>query len=173
MFARVIAFAALLVCGAAFGESTASFTLPSGVAIRIVEANFDAGQFKIDGCTQRAGFCRINGQFPFGFDGWPLPKTYVKEIEVKHQGVTYSLDSSHMYNAWGSRPLEVKGVVRYFGGKCNDSRNCAFRGLFSDAAGAFVAEWRIVDGRAFRTVITYSNDVTSLFIKNIDPPEYE
>jgi hypothetical protein len=78
-----------------------------------------------------------------------------------------------MYNAWGSRPLEHKGTVRYFGGKCFDAHNCQFRGLFSDAAGSFVAEWRIVSDQATRTVLTDSNDVMHLFIANIDPPEYE
>jgi hypothetical protein len=78
-----------------------------------------------------------------------------------------------MYNAWGSRPLEFIGSVRYFGGKCVDAKNCSFRGLFSDAGGSFVAEWRVINGVSTRTVLTDSSDVVSLFMKNIDPPEYE
>jgi hypothetical protein len=91
---------------------------------------------------------------------------------VSFQGKTYSLSSVGMYNAWGARPLEIRGAVRYFGGKCFDSRNCQFRGLFSDAAGSFVAEWRVVNGVSTRTVLTSSNDVVNLFIKHIDPPEF-
>jgi hypothetical protein len=78
-----------------------------------------------------------------------------------------------MYDAWGARPLEHPGAVRYFGGKCIDSANCQFRGLFSDAAGSFVAEWRVVNGISVRTVLTSSDDVVSLFMKKIDPPEYD
>lgn len=78
-----------------------------------------------------------------------------------------------MYNGWGSHPLEYKGVIRYFGGKCFDTKNCQFRGLFSDAAGTFVAEWRIVNELPIRTMLTNSDDVVNLFIKNIDPPEFD
>lgn len=78
-----------------------------------------------------------------------------------------------MYNAWGNRPVEYPGVVRYFGGKCFDKKNCQFRGLFSDAAGTFVAEWLIVDGHSTRTVLTSSSDVVVLFTENIDPADFD
>jgi len=78
-----------------------------------------------------------------------------------------------MYNTWGNWPLEVKGKIRYFGGKCFNKSNCQFRGLFSDGAGSFVAEWKIVNGVSIRTVPTDSVDVIHLFINHIDPPEFE
>jgi hypothetical protein len=78
-----------------------------------------------------------------------------------------------MYNAWGVRDLVEKGGIRYFGGMCVDINNCQFRGLFSDAAGSFVAEWKVVGGESIRTVLTNSSDVIDLFLKHIDPPEYE
>jgi len=88
-------------------------------------------------------------------------------------GRSYSLDVSQMYNAWGSRPLEYKGSVRYFGGSCENALNCTLRGLFSDAAGAYVAEWQIVNGVSERTILTWSADVVTEFMKHIDPPEYD
>jgi len=51
--------------------------------------------------------------------------------------------------------------------------NCSFRGLFSDAAGTFVAEWQVVGGVSQRTIITGSGDVTNEVRKNIDPPVFE
>jgi hypothetical protein len=78
-----------------------------------------------------------------------------------------------MYDAWGSRPLEVKGVIRYFGGRCVDSQSCQFRGIFSDGAGSFVAEWIISGGLVLRTILSGSVDVIDLFIKDIDPPTFE
>lgn len=105
----------------------------------------------------------MTGHIPFGTDAG-LPKTFVKEINISYQGQSYLLDASDMCNAWGKRPLEVKGSVRYFGGRCFDGKNCEFRGLFSDGAGTFVAEWRIVNGTPVRTVLTSSNDVVNLFI---------
>ncbi len=69
------------------------------------------------------------------------------------QGKTYALDASDMYDAWNNRSFEIKtpkGVYRYFDGKCF-KRACRFHGEFSDAAGSFNVEWRIVNGRPFRT----------------------
>ncbi|MCL2860756.1 MAG: hypothetical protein FWF46_09545, partial [Oscillospiraceae bacterium] len=115
--------------------------------------------------------CIINKQVPMGTDV-EIPKTLVSSIKISYHGSVYFLDSSDMYNAWGNRPLERKGVVRYFGGQCSDTKNCQFRGLFSDGAGTFVAEWKIIDGVSIRTVLTNSDDVVNLFFKYIDPPEY-
>ena len=102
-----------------------------------------------------------------------LPRTYLKSISVSYRNKSYSLDASDMYDAWNGRPLEYKGTVRYFGGKCFSTKDCQFRGLFSDGASSFVAEWRVVNGKPIRTVLTSSGDVVNLFMKNIDPPEYE
>ena len=43
-----------------------------------------------------------------------------------------------------------------------------FRGLFSDAAGTFVAEWKIVNGSAARTVLTNSDDVVGVIMAGLD-----
>ena len=153
-------------------DTNAAFTLPSGVQVEIVESNFQRSLFKISECREHEEVCFINGHIPFGVDVG-LPKSYVKSIRITYQGQSYSLDVSDMYNAWGTRPLEYKGKIRYFGGKCFDAKNCQFRGLFSDAAGSFVAEWRIVNGLSARTVLTSSNDVINLFITHIDPPEFD
>lgn len=158
--------------GQASAGSDVEFLIPSGVQVKIVEASFNKVLFKTSGCGNSDGVCFINGHIPFGVDS-DLPKTFVKSIAVLYQGESYSLDVSDMYNAWGNRPLEVKGVIRYFGGKCFDAKNCQLRGIFSDAAGSFVAEWRIVGGVPIRTVLTNSNDVVNLFMRHIDPPEFD
>ena len=153
-------------------ETIASFTLPSGAAVRIVEAPFVASLFKVNGCSEQDSKCLINDAVPFGV-AFGLPESYVKSIVVSFSGHSHSLDVSNMFNAWGTRPLEVKGVIRYFGGKCWDADNCQLRGLFSDAAGTFVVQWSVVDSRQTRTVITASEDVVDLFEEHIDPPEFQ
>ena len=160
----------------ALADTTSTFTLPSDVDVTIVESVFDKEMFNVERCSSNGwgsgSICRINGRVPYGMD-INVPKTYVKSITISYQGTSYALDVTDMYNAWGDRPLHYPGGVRYFGGKCFDKKHCQFRGLFSDAAGAFVAEWRIVDAVAIRTVLTFSDDVVNLFVKNIDPPEYD
>jgi hypothetical protein len=170
-----IIFSTIILCflaitTLAYADTTSTFTLPSGVEVKIVEATFKKSLFKIVGCSDKDTVCSINGHLPFG-TSFGLPKTYLKKLSISFKGKSYLLDVSNMYNAWGSRPLEYPGKIRYFGGKCSDNSNCQFRGLFSDAAGSFVAEWRIVNGRQVRTVLTDSDDIVNLFIDHIDPPE--
>ncbi len=78
-----------------------------------------------------------------------------------------------MFDAWGDRPFKVDGVIRYFGGQCDNGGNCAFRGIFGDGAETFVAEWYISKRNVKRTVFTSSDDVVDLFRKNIDPSSYD
>ena len=160
----------------ALADTTATFTLPSDVDVTIVESVFDKAMFKVERCSSNGwgsgSICRINGRVPYGMD-INVPKTYVKSITISYQGTSYAFDVTDMYNAWGDRPLHYPGGVRYFGGKCFDKKHCQFRGLFSDAAGSFVAEWWIVDAVAIRTVLTGSRDVVRLFGENIEPLEYD
>jgi hypothetical protein len=167
----VIALTLAAISTLALADTEAAFTLPSGVNIKIVEAPFDKKSFNVSGCTDTGDVCLINGRIPLGAAS-SLPKTYVKSIEVSYRKQSYLLDVSDMYDAWGGRPLEYKGTIRYFGGKCSDQKNCQFRGIFSDGAGSFVAEWRIVGGVPTRTVLSGSDDIVHLFMKNIDPPEF-
>lgn len=152
---RIFGLTVLLCLGASWfravaeaADSNASFTLPSGVLVTIIEAPFKKANFKIVGCNGHDA-CFINGHVSFGVLE-KIPKTYVKSISVSFKGRSFELDASDMYDAWRGRPLEVKGV-RYFGGQCATVNYCQFRGLFSDAAGSFVAEWVVVEGKPFRT----------------------
>jgi hypothetical protein len=167
---QILALLLAVLAAPAFADSEATFTLSSGVAVTITEASFENGSFKVSGCTDTSPGCMINGHVPMGL-AFGMPKTYVKQISISYLAQTYLLDASDMYDAWGKRPLERKGFVRYFGGKCFDRKNCRFRGIFSDGEGSFVAEWIIVDGVTVRTVLSGSDDIVSLFIKHIDPPD--
>jgi len=112
-----------------------------------------------------------NGNLIFG--ATRTPKTYVNKIIFNVNNKTYNLENKYMYNAWGNRPLEVKNVIKYFGAHCYDNKNCTIRGIFSDAAGSFVAEWKIINGKSFRTIITDSNDILGMFKNNISPPVFD
>ncbi len=85
-------------------------------------------------------------------------------------GKSLKLDTTQMFNAWGDRHLtKHEGKpVRYFGGSCLVKDICAFRGVFSDGAGNFVAEWRVVNDAVTRTVITYDQEIIALFMNNLE-----
>jgi hypothetical protein len=169
---RILALCFLASSVSAVGEPV-SFTLPSAVTIRIIEVPFVASEHHLKACSGGPAACLIDDRVPFGTDG-DVPKTYVKSISASFKGRTYALDASQMFNAWGGRALEAKlrdgRHFRYFGGRCEDSLNCTFRGLFSDGAGSFVAEWKVVNGTSQRTVLTWSNDIVGFFMDNLDPP---
>jgi hypothetical protein len=162
----------MILSSIANAETQTEFKLPSGVEVKIVEAKFIASDFKIEGCNDSDTFCFINGRPPYGV-AFGLPKTFLKNVTITYKDRSHSLETSDMFNAWGSRPIEYKDVIRYFGGNCYDKDNCQFRGLFSDAAGSYVAEWKIINGKSFRTVLTSSDDIIDLFMKKIDPPTHE
>lgn len=146
-------------------DIVASFTLPSRVEITIVEAPL-AGDVYPNCSRSGTGFVFRDYR----------PRTYVKSITGQYKGKTFTLDSTCMTDAWNGRPLEVKGVVRYFGGHCTIDHGtlfCSLRGIFADASESFVAEWSVTGTSGLRTVMSGSSDIIHLFMKNIDPPEYE
>jgi hypothetical protein len=151
---------------------TKEFDLGNGITVQIEEAKFNPESHKIENCEGSNYPCLIDGVFPFG-TAFSMPKTYLKSLTLSKSGKSYKLQTTGMYNAWGNRPLEFKGKIKYLGGHCYDEKNCALRGLFSDAAGSFVAEWVVINGKPFRTVLTSSDDISHLFMRNIDPPYYE
>lgn len=153
-------------------DTRSDFNLPSKVQVTIIEANFYRKKFKIEGYGINENLCRINGQIPFGTTFY-LPKIYIKSITILFQGKSYALDASNMYDAWKNSPLNYSKGIRNFGGKCIDTQNCKFRGIFSDTVGIFVAEWIIINGRSLRTVMSSNDDVIDLFFKKIDPPGYD
>ena len=156
----------------ATADTLARFQLSGGVTIEIAEAAFNAADHNVYGCDGASAACRIDGRIAFGVLAH-LPKTYVKSLTARVGHAIYRLDVQDMFDAWGTRPLEIEGVIRYFGGRCSDEKNCQFRGLFSDAGTSFVAEWIVVAGAQRRTVIAASQDVVALFRKHIDPVEYD
>ena len=167
---RAFSIIILLVSCSVFGEEK-SYDLGNSLSIHIEEKAFVIDEWEIKYCPNSKVVCLINGSSPYGVDG-TTPKTYLSKLTAIINGKKFVLDSSNMFNAWGTRPLEYPGAVKYFAGICQSKNWCTLRGLFSDAAGSFVAEWQIRQGIPERTIITTSKDVVSLFIKNIEPPVY-
>lgn len=163
-FAAVVALAFASVASA--NDANQSITLPSGVSIQIIETPFASKGHDVKGCTGDVDLCIIDGRIPYG-SFIDLPHTQLKSMIAIYRGKRYSPDTSQMFNAWGGRPLK-DGDTRYFGGGCGDEENCIFRGLFSDGAGTFVAEWRVRNGVSERTILTRSSDVMNVLRNNLD-----
>ena len=150
-------------------DAIVEFVLPSKVQVRIVEAPFETSAQTYDPSKP----CLVDGRIPFGVD-CTKPNSYVKSISVQVAGRRVELEAGSMYNAWEGRPLSPKPLpgrksnFRYFGGGCATEDYCVFRGLFSDAAGTFVAEWVVMNGVSARTILSNSSDIKGRITSNID-----
>ncbi|MDR3177581.1 MAG: hypothetical protein LBT96_01220 [Campylobacteraceae bacterium] len=169
-------FAGLLVISCTFAvligadnDIKSEFTLNNNTKVIIIESIFDKNNSDIKLCENGFEICHINRYLAYGVVS-DIPKTYVKSIKVFHQNQIYDLNTSGMYDAWGDR-LEFGNLNSYFAEQCKDKYNCTFRGLFADAAGAFAAEWQIVNGEDIRTAIGYAMEVDFLF-NNLTPKAY-
>ncbi len=143
-------------------EKIYKLNISKSIKINIYEKNIQAGVNKDN---------LPNGDIVFG--ATRKPKTYISKILFTVNNISYTLENKYMYNSWGNRPLKITNVIKYFDAHCYDNKNCTIRGIFSDAAGSFVAEWKIINGKPTRTIITDSSDILSLFSKNISPPVFE
>lgn len=125
--------------------------LGHGLTLRMTASPFDPGQHSIERCRHEdwSGVCLIDGKPVFGTDG-EMPRWRLDKATVDLAGRKIDLDTSCMYNPWAARPekgsysaspVEVGFLVT---------------GSFSDGAGAYYAQWLIVNGGSVRTVI--SND---------------
>lgn len=162
----------MILSTTALAADVKEFDLGNGVTVKLKEEKFIPENHIIENCNNSNIPCLIDRIHPFGTAS-NMPKTYLKYLSLSKAGKTYKLNTNGMYNAWGNRPLEFKGIIKYLGAHCYDESNCTLRGLFSDAAGSFVAEWVILNGVPYRTVISSSDDIKQLFIKYIEPPHYK
>ena len=149
-----------------------TFDLGNGLKISIEEKKFDPSEWDITYCPNTKFICLINGKVPYGVDN-VVPSSYLSKLTATVNSKSYQLDTTNMFNAWGERPLEHPGAIKYFSGTCENPKWCIFRGIFSDAAGTFIAEWQVRWGVPERTVITTASDIVNLFMKHIDPPGYK
>src|SRR5207245_193661 len=125
---------------------TAKLQLQPGVILELHASKFDESRHKI--MKLRPGGVRLidEKQF-FGTDGG-LPRTQLDSAAITIGDSRIVLDVSGMFEPWVTSPStrDFK-LQRYDGG-------WVLTGLFSDAAGAYVARWRILSGTAFREILT-------------------
>jgi len=156
--------------------------LEGGVIVKIVEHAAIVEKGTWDLCNKKS-VGLVNGIIPFGVSDprpdFAKPYSFLKKLTLFVNNKSYELETTNMYNAWGNRYMDYsapgahKADVHLFA-QCYDPENCTLRGLFSDAGGAYVAEWQVRSGKALRTILTDSNDIVHHFKdKGIRPPKFE
>ena len=153
-----------------------SYILNNGVHVTVIEEPFNPSRHKITHCyeksdsdeiTDQSFICKIDGLSFYGVGEAPEPSTELKTIIVTIDGRLYRLNTSQMYNAWGDFRLPDD----YLWVTCH-KQSCSVKGLFSDATGAFAAEWKIQNGKSKRVLITGDEAIVFQFIDEIDTKKH-
>jgi len=101
----------------------------------------------------------IDNKIVFGTDG-EMPKYYLKSAEISIKGQVIKLETQSIYNPW-FRAKPNKN--RY--GMILDGTRLKVRGLFSDGAGSFGAEWLVLGEGSVRTILTYDEQILFEYLK--------
>jgi hypothetical protein len=161
-------------------EHRVELRLSDDIVVRLVERAVVQDEKNRDYCKDKT-VGLVNGTTPFGEGGNPraVPHSYLAKLTLRVKGKTYDLDTSNMYNAWGNEAMDydAPGTAKageHMAAHCYDPNTCILRGVFADAGGTYVAEWRIQNGKPFRSILSDANDLINFFLKGgVNPPVFE
>ncbi|ESU20191.1 hypothetical protein FEDK69T_30440 [Flavobacterium enshiense DK69] len=95
----------------------------------------------------------IDGIPLFGSDG-EMPKYVLSNAILKIGNKTYKLQIDNMYNPWFGNNANGK-----FFKIENNGNQSVLKGVFSDGAGTYGAEWLIFGNSSIRTILTNDEDI--------------
>jgi hypothetical protein len=143
----------LFVCRTVAQQETSSVTLESNISLIGIIEPFQINNHTFDTCDTGLGWksiCLIDHAIWFGCDaGMELPKYQLVKLSIKIENKVIGLDVLGMFNPNFTNKLKKeqfkleKAEVGYL-----------LNGWFSDGAGGYTAQWKIIKGKSFRTKIT-------------------
>lgn len=95
----------------------------------------------------------------FGSDG-EMPKYVLSNAILKIGNKTYKLQIDNMYNPWFGNSANE----RFFKIESHGNQS-VLKGIFSDGAGTYGAEWIIWGDSSIRTILTQNEDILFNFFK--------
>jgi len=134
-------------------QCSATLKLRPDILLHLRASIFDASRHKIT--KFEAGPVRlIDGKQFFGTDGG-VPRTRLDSAAIVIGETKVTLDVSRMFNPWGNAPSPEHFTLTPY------EEGWLLAGLFSDAGGAYVAVWRILNGTSIREILTDDEDIIS------------
>ncbi len=121
--------------------------LGKDVSLLMETRAFDAKRHDVKLCAGGIP-CLIDGRPVYGTYR-SLPSVEIVSLTLKTGNRAIPLDTSAMYNPWS--PREDRDVDVWLSRELGDQ--LVIRGEFSDGAGAYFAEWEVVEGSALRTIL--------------------
>jgi len=143
---------------------TSQVITKNGYTVNIAFSKFDQKKHKLDWC-EKGYLCNIDGAHFIGTDG-SMPVASIHNIYLNLNGKAINLSSKNMYiGSWKYAELNAINItVRKL-----SKHLFKVRGVFSDGAGAFYAEWNVLGGTSMRTVLSDSEsliDFHAFYFKN-------
>lgn len=143
-----IAILVALIAPRLFGQiDQATINLNDSIRLVIDRSIFDTTGKHIEYYDSKWAYA-IDGSPFFGSDG-EIPKYQLQKAILIIGQTNYDLQIDHMYEPWfGNKPDEKYFKIRV------DGTEIRLRGIFSDAAGTYGAEWLIIGKSSVRTILT-------------------
>jgi len=143
---------------AAHTETQTTFVFSPNLSLHLHASAFDATKHQVRRCKvlDWEGVCLIDGRPVIGTD-WEVPKSVLDHLELEVDGRRVPLDVSSLYNPWVGSPSQKFFCVSSVEG------GWVVRGLFSDGAGGYGAEWLVIDGSSLRTRISMDESFMEQF----------
>lgn len=151
--------------GIVVSREEVSVTLEPDLVLHMTVGPFDRHSHTLKTCQveETSFICLIDGRPFLGTDGQE-PHAVLQNAFVVSKGKRLPLDVHGMYDPWvGEFQKTAFSAVAIDGG-------WAIRGCFSDGAGFYVAEWRVVDGATLRTILSGDEAIANTF-RCSDPRE--
>lgn len=123
---------------------------------------FDSTEHRIGKCkiNNYESVCLIDDKVFFGTD-WTVPVNELVGLSLNIGSICINLDVSSMYNPWlGNAAPKKQFKIEVIAG------GYLVRGLFSDGAASYIAEWKIINGKSIRTLIDNNENLVLDFLEN-------
>lgn len=130
--------------------STASFELTRGVTLTVRASRFVPSKHSV---RKVRGHVIIDGHQVLGVDG-NIPTTQLEEAYLTIRGRKIVLDTSCLYDPWHTAPSKENFTAKWWEGEPQKDREVlTVSGSFSDGAGGYTVQWRVVDDTSLRIAI--------------------
>jgi hypothetical protein len=149
-------FLGLLAIGQSFGQvKVSSVDLGDGIILTATIETFDKSKHKLDTCDSGHDWryiCLIDGKIWFGSDmGMDLPRNQLTKLIIRIKGQEIHLETAGMFDT--NREIELREGQYHL---TKTGEEYFLEAMFSDGAGAYIVNWKIVKNKSLRTKI--SND---------------
>lgn len=149
-----VLFLGLVTTGQSFSQvKVSSIDLGNGITLTGTIETFNKAKHKYDTCDSGLGWkyiCLIDGKIWYGSDmGMDLPKNQLTKLTIKIKGKEIQLETTGMFNTNFGNELKDG---QYHLTKTGDEYS--LEAMFSDGAGTYIVNWRIVKGRSQRIKIS-------------------